>query len=450
MLEAPVFRPTAEEFADFTGYISYVEARLNGSGICKIIPPQSWSPKNSYKNIRNKLIIKNPIRQHVSGSNGIYQVANFVECNRPLRDFQKQAELKEKGTARSKKSRSNIEQLENWFWNNLCRDPPLYGADILGSLFNDDVPHWNLKKLGSLLDHLPSLPGINAPYLYFGMMKALFACHIEDMNLYSLNYLHFGKTKVWYALGPSQAHKFEEFAAKQFSQLAKACPEYLRHKTSLISPVVLEKNGFLVSHAHQEPGEFIVTFPAAYHFGFNSGFNCAEAVNFANEKWLEIGARAKVCRCVSDSVSIDMNLLRERILQMKASRNEDAWMFSCRCGRHEGITNSHDKSTHPEGNMFECSTCQIWGHVDCYHEYLGNHDVLPEDMFCYRCLVLPRKKIEDRQKEEEVDNGKSLEIQESPSRDGSPPKINVRITCKRGSPPVEKEMFKKQKVGGCG
>lgn len=33
----------------------------------------------------------------------------------------------------------------------------------------------------------------------------------------------------------------------------------------------------------QEKGEFVVLNAAAYHAGFNMGFNCAEAINFATE-----------------------------------------------------------------------------------------------------------------------------------------------------------------------
>jgi len=35
----------------------------------------------------------------------------------------------------------------------------------------------------------------------------------------------------------------------------------------------------------------MVTFPYAYHAGFNTGYNCAEAVNFASHRWIEFGKR---------------------------------------------------------------------------------------------------------------------------------------------------------------
>lgn len=36
-----------------------------------------------------------------------------------------------------------------------------------------------------------------------------------------------------------------------------------------------------VCRLEQHPGQFVVTFPKAYHGGFSYGFNCGEAVNFA-------------------------------------------------------------------------------------------------------------------------------------------------------------------------
>lgn len=52
----------------------------------------------------------------------------------------------------------------------------------------------------------------------------------------------------------------------------------------------LHCSGVKVCRAVQQPGEFIVTFPRAYHGGFSNGFNCGEAVNFATRDWFPYGA----------------------------------------------------------------------------------------------------------------------------------------------------------------
>ena len=38
----------------------------------------------------------------------------------------------------------------------------------------------------------------------------------------------------------------------------------------------------------QQKGEYVVLNAAAYHSGFNCGFNTAEAVNFATQDWIEV------------------------------------------------------------------------------------------------------------------------------------------------------------------
>lgn len=159
-------------------------------------------------------------------------------------------------------------------------------------------------------DHIP---GVTEPYLYVGVWRSLFGWHKEDVDLYSINYLHYGKSKFWYSIDLDSTEKFEQLANKFFKDLYKECNEFLRHKTTLIEPRILLANGIKMHKLVQKEREFVISRAAAYHSGFNSGFNIAEAVNFALPAWIPIGREAGYCKCVQDSVRIDMEVFERRL-----------------------------------------------------------------------------------------------------------------------------------------
>ena len=43
------------------------------------------------------------------------------------------------------------------------------------------------------------MEGLTHPWLYFGALFATFCWHTEDHFLYSMNYLHTGRSKTWCA-----------------------------------------------------------------------------------------------------------------------------------------------------------------------------------------------------------------------------------------------------------
>lgn len=43
----------------------------------------------------------------------------------------------------------------------------------------------------------------------------------------------------------------------------------------------------------------MVAFPGAFHFGYNEGFNCSEALNFGTEQWIKYIKAGKVRLCGS-------------------------------------------------------------------------------------------------------------------------------------------------------
>jgi len=111
----------------------------------------------------------------------------------------------------------------------------------------------------------------------------MFGWHKEDLDLYSISYLHSGKPKFWYCIPRHEEAKLESFAKTHFADSYSKCNEFMRHKTVLINPYIL-KNHYKDIEIHKmihNPGEFMITFGGTYHAGFNWGFNIAEAVNFA-------------------------------------------------------------------------------------------------------------------------------------------------------------------------
>ena len=149
----------------------------------------------------------------------------------------------------------------------------------------------------------------------------MFCWHKEDLDLYSINYMHFGRPKIWYCIPDSDGEKFERLCQFHFSDEHSSCSEFLRHKTTQISPTTLKSAGIKYHKAVHNPGEFIVIFSKCYHMGFNTGFNCAEAVNFALEKWLPVALSVKRCLCDAESVNINMEDFM-RNLKRKSSQDK--------------------------------------------------------------------------------------------------------------------------------
>lgn len=209
--------------------------------------------------------------------------------------------------------------LERQFWRSCgLGKPAWYGADSQGTLFTDKTQIWNIGHLESALTRLlPSssqgLPGVNTPYLYWGMWRASFAWHVEDMDLFSINYIHFGAPKFWYAIPQGRAGALEQTMRSYFPKDGRQCSQFLRHKSYLASATLLAQSSCRPNHCVQHAGEIIITYPLGYHAGFNLGLNCAESVNFALDSWISKGIKAKACECISDSVRIDVEqLLRDR------------------------------------------------------------------------------------------------------------------------------------------
>jgi len=335
--EAPVFRPTEEEFADPMEYIRSIQAEVYEYGICRIQPPPSWKPPAAFhwrETTADDEVAAAPESNDGAAADGTgareqgvvdYQPitddnlfyarlqtvkqrpsslpsahpAPFICSFTPKYDKYTRPQLREMDERLrddvfpdSNGEKLPAEAVENWFWEGLASHSEariLYSSDLEGTAFPASGPYgvhpWSLQCMAnherSLLRFVDyAIPGVNAPMLYNGMLFSMFCWHVEDSNMYSASYLHEGATKTWYGVSPRDAAAFDRVFTSAFPQAMEKDPQLLLRKASMVPPSLLVANGVAVSRARQEAGEFVITLPQSYHAGFSHGFNTAEAVNF--------------------------------------------------------------------------------------------------------------------------------------------------------------------------
>ncbi|THH02163.1 hypothetical protein EW026_g654 [Hermanssonia centrifuga] len=201
-----------------------------------------------------------------------------------------------------------------------------YGADVHSTTHGSGMPTlethplnpyskdpWNLNNIPILSESLlrfikSDISGMTVPWTYVGMVFSTFCWHNEvrlfgsppydlaqvdrraqDHYTYSINYMHWGETKTWYSVPGEDADKFEAAIRREAPDLFEAQPDLLFQLVTLMNPQRLKEAGVEVYSCNQRAGEFVVTFPKAYHAGFNHGLNFNEAVNFALPDWLPQG-----------------------------------------------------------------------------------------------------------------------------------------------------------------
>ncbi|KAE9415485.1 hypothetical protein Angca_002642, partial [Angiostrongylus cantonensis] len=223
----------------------------------------------------------------------------------------------------------SAEAVEREFWRIVINTEETvvvkYGADLITSKVGSGFPRkgddyrgidskqkhyyahhaWNLNNLPvlkeSVLSHIETgISGMMVPWVYVGMCFSTFCWHTEDHWTYSINYNHWGERKIWYGIGGDNAPKFEEVGLNVvFSSNITMQKDIFHHMTTAVNPAVLLSRGVKIWTVHQNAGEFVITFPRAYHAGYNEGLNFAEAVNFAPIDWLSKGRQ-----CISEYANV--------------------------------------------------------------------------------------------------------------------------------------------------
>ncbi|XP_063938161.1 lysine-specific demethylase REF6-like [Daucus carota subsp. sativus] len=344
---APEFRPTLEEFEDPIAYIHKIEKEACVYGICKIIPPVLLPlTKSTFFQLNKSLVAcsaspegelrptfttrvqqvgscpgkGHPVIKSVRESGRSYTVEEFKAKAKSLeRNYFKKSSI-DKGAL------SPLE-IETLYWNANAEKPfeveyandmhisafveleKRRGGDGLSDDLNVGDTDWNLRGAARsrrcLLKFVKDdIPGVTSPMVYIGMLFSWFAWHMEDHDLHSLNYLHTGDRKTWYGVPQHAAAAFEDVIRNHgYNGEMNPLLSYatLGQKTTVLSPEVIVNAGIPCCRLVQNPGEFVVTFPRAYHSGFSHGFNCAEASNIATPEWLRFAREAEMRRAAINS-----------------------------------------------------------------------------------------------------------------------------------------------------
>uniref|UniRef100_A0A804PLC2 Lysine-specific demethylase REF6 n=1 Tax=Zea mays TaxID=4577 RepID=A0A804PLC2_MAIZE len=314
--DCPVFSPSTQEFEDPLVYLSKIAPVAAKYGICKIISPVSASVPAGTVLMKELGGIKfttrvQPLRLAEWTKDDKF--AFFMSGRKyTFREFEKMAN-KEFVRRYSSAACLPSRYMEEEFWHEIAfgkMESVEYACDIDGSAFSSSShdqlgrSKWNLKRFSRLPNSTlrllrAAVPGITDPMLYIGMLFSMFAWHVEDHYLYSINYHHCGAPKTWYGIPGSAASDFEKVVREHVydheilsGEGESAAFDVLLGKTTIFPPNILLDHHVPVYRAIQKPGEFVVTFPRAYHSGFSHGFNCGEAVNFATGEWFPLGAVA--------------------------------------------------------------------------------------------------------------------------------------------------------------
>ncbi|KAF5198611.1 Lysine-specific demethylase ref6 [Thalictrum thalictroides] len=280
---APTYHPTLVEFQDPISYIFKIEKEASQYGICKIVPPLPPASKiTAITNFNRSLAQRYPSSDSKSLPTFVTQEqqigfsegkSKLVEMNvldsgesYTLKQFEAKAKQFEKILLMKSGKKKDFSELEIQilYWK-ACFDKPLSvecASCIPGSAF---VPingkklreageastvgetAWNLRGVsranGSLLKFMKEeIPGVTSPMLYLAMLFSSFAWHVEDHELHSLNYIHLGAAKTWYAVPKDAAVAFEE-VVRTYKYGGEVNPlvtcASLAGKTTLMSPEVL-------------------------------------------------------------------------------------------------------------------------------------------------------------------------------------------------------------------
>lgn len=165
----------------------------------------------------------------------------------------------------------------------------------------DQFPGFDVKsKLQDLMQEfgLKPIPGVTNWYLYCNSEGSMFAIHVEDGNLLSINIHISGSPKYWVMI-PAECQETVRSFLREFYDSDTECEDPTRHKDLYIPLYVLVERGIPFRIVPQEPGQIIITLPGVYHQGWNSGPGFSVAQNISADFGFPRMRDASWCSCES-------------------------------------------------------------------------------------------------------------------------------------------------------
>eukprot|EP00798_Chlamydomonas_sp_ICE-L_P019434 gene19434-26092_t len=297
-------------------------------------------------------------------------------------------------------------------YGNYCRNLGRPADEIMSSYPKNPIYGWILRNQGDLLsqDCVPYIQGVSTPMTYFGMLRSFFAWHTEDVDLQSINYLHWGAPKA------SVPAPRTTSGQQALPELTESKPEYQQpaNRGQQAYSVPAASHRATMQHSQPAAADQVPAYPAGQRGRISSsqsntagprcvsyqrtsssqrtrtpansgqqntfpglktacpafirhkdvllspatlklnGIPYMQAVNFGTTDWIPIGKKAVHCMCsaVKDTVRFEMDLFK--------SYEENT----------EGV---QDLPTRGEDVLFEGEDPNL----PTYYDYLGPNSILP-------------------------------------------------------------------------
>ncbi|EFX71269.1 hypothetical protein DAPPUDRAFT_255987 [Daphnia pulex] len=126
------------------------------------------------------------------------------------------------------------------------------------------------------------------------------AWHVRDMNFPSVIYHHFGAPKFWIIVPQAFATRLINLFKAEVPDYYEKCEAAETHKNILAFPQILKAANPPIPFIciKQCVGQYVVTFPGAYHMVLNSGYNVCEGLNFSVDRWTrKYAKKERKCTC---------------------------------------------------------------------------------------------------------------------------------------------------------